>query len=163
MMLNRPRPSDLGDLCRMEQDPRTMEMLLGVRTPEQTAAMLGRIQSHWDQHGFGWWIARDRRSGNFLGRGGLRRVTLGTREEVEVGYGFVASVWGQGFATELALESLKFGWEVLKLTSMVSFTLPTNIASRRVMEKCGLRFEGEGEWAGLPHVFYRTDRRPLAD
>jgi len=36
----------------------------------------------------------------------------------------------------------------------MSWTLPTNLASRRVMEKCGLRHQRDGIFAGLPHVFY---------
>lgn len=159
MSLNRPTGSDLADLCRMEQDPRTMEMLLGIRTPDQTAATLGRMVAHWDEHGFGWWIARDPATGAFLGRGGLRRVMVGEQPEVEVGYGFHAEHWGRGLATELGRFSVRFGFEHLGLSSVVSFTLPVNLGSRRVMEKCGLTFEQDGLWAGMPHVFYRI-RRP---
>jgi RimJ/RimL family protein N-acetyltransferase len=41
---------------------------------------------------------------------------------------------------------------------LVSFTLPDNRASRRVMEKIGFRHDTEVEHAGLPHVLYRLDR-----
>jgi RimJ/RimL family protein N-acetyltransferase len=37
----------------------------------------------------------------------------------------------------------------------VSFTLPHNAASRRVMEKAGLTYERDITHAGLPHVLYR--------
>ena len=69
---------------------------------------------------------------------GLRHVTIGGREEVEVGYGLRAEFWGQGLATELASASVRVAFEILGLPELVSFTLPTNRASRRVMEKVGM-------------------------
>lgn len=155
LLLVRPTLGDLGDLLRMEQDAPTMAMLLGTRTPEQTRAALDRMMGAWDADGFGWWIARDPGTSEFLGRGGLRRVKVGDSVEVEVGYGFRAEVWGRGLATELAREAVRVGFEVLGLESIISFTLPHNRASRRVMEKAGFRYERDGEWAGHPHVFYR--------
>lgn len=160
LRLSRPVLGDLDDLCRMEQDPRTMALLLGVRTPDQTRAGLDRMIAHWEAHGFGWWIARDPVGGGFLGRGGLRRVDIGGQAEVELGYGFHADHWGLGLATELARESVRLALQDLGLESVVSFTLPGNLASRRVMEKAGLSWEGEIEWASHPHVLYRIRALP---
>ena len=36
-----------------------------------------------------------------------------------------------------------------------SWTLPINLASQRVMEKLGFRYERDFEFAGLLHRFYR--------
>jgi len=85
----------------------------------------------------------------------LRRVTVGGRREVEVGYGLRPEFWGRGLATELAVESVRVGFEELQLPSLVSFTLSTNVASRRVMEKAGFVFESDIVYANLPHVLYR--------
>ena len=156
MTLVRPTPGDLEALCTMDQDPRTMEMLLGVRGRDQTAAMLDRVMAHWDTHGFGWWMVRDRETGAFLGRGGLRRVEFAGQSEVEVSYGFHAHHWGKGLATELARASIRLGFEELGASSILSFTLPQNAASRRVMEKCGLVYQGREMWSGIEHVFYRV-------
>ena len=49
---------------------------------------------------------------------------------------------------------LEAGFE-LGLAEIVAFTLPHNVASRRVMEKSGLTYEKSIEWAGHPHVLYR--------
>jgi RimJ/RimL family protein N-acetyltransferase len=45
--------------------------------------------------------------------------------------------------------------ELLGLDDIVAFTLPTNDASRRVMEKLGFSYERDIEHAGMPHVLYR--------
>lgn len=159
LQLDRPMASDLAELCRMEQDVTTMSTLGGTCEPHETEARLGRLMAHWEQHGFGWWIVRDRQRRAFMGRGGLRWVEVNGRLEVEVGYGFLAPFWNQGFATELARESVAIAFDTLELASVVSFTLPTNAASRRVMEKAGLGYERDFVWAGRPHVLYRRTKK----
>jgi RimJ/RimL family protein N-acetyltransferase len=149
------REPDLPDLCRMHRDKRVMATLAGVRSDEETAEFLRAQLAHWERYGFGWWTLREASSGTFVGRGGLRRVTVEGREEVEVGYALMLEYWERGLATELAGESARVAFEILDLPDIVSFTLPTNRASRRVMEKIGLRYERDVVHADLPHVLYR--------
>src|SRR2546425_7848806 len=81
--LVRIRDSDLADLCRMYVDERVTATLGGLRSEEQTRELLGRHLAHWEEHGFGRWVARDRATAQFAGRGGLQRMAVGGREEVE--------------------------------------------------------------------------------
>src|SRR5579859_3496349 len=90
LLLSRPRPHDAEDYVRMYADPVVMATLGGVRTPAQTRELFDRLLGHWDEHGFGLWIAREPASGRFVGRGGLRRQTLESGGEVEVAYGLMA-------------------------------------------------------------------------
>jgi [ribosomal protein S5]-alanine N-acetyltransferase len=155
LLLHRPREGDFEDYARMYADPVVMATLNGVRTRDATRELFDCLLAHWDEHGFGLWIMRDPDSRRFMGRGGLRVQTLEGRPEVEVGYGMMSEFWGRGLATELARESVRVGFEVLGLTELVSFTLPTNRASQRVMQKAGFVHERDGTWADLPHVFCR--------
>ena len=155
LLLQRPTLDDLADLVRMNSDPRVMATLGGVRTPELTRGYFDRQVVHWEEHGFGWWMMRHPESGEFIGRGGIRWVSIDGRDRVEVGYGLMSEFWGRGLATELARESLRIGYTVLHLPEIVSFTLPTNLASRRVMEKIGLHYDKDTVYADLPHVLYR--------
>jgi RimJ/RimL family protein N-acetyltransferase/GrpB-like predicted nucleotidyltransferase (UPF0157 family) len=158
MLLSRPTDEDRSDLVAMHTDPRVMATLGGLRTRDELEAMHQRLFACWNKDGFGVWIARDRHNGRFLGRGGLRRIQLAGRDEVEVAYALAADAWGQGLATELAEASVRAGFEVLRAPELVCFTLTTNAASQRVMQKAGFRYERDGEHAGLPHVFYRLRR-----
>jgi len=155
LLLSRPSTSDLHDLIRFNQDARVMATLGGVRSRAETEEYLQRQLDHWERYGFGWWIARDAQTECFAGRGGLRRLAIGGRDEVEVGYSFLPEFWGHGLATELARESARVGFAKLHLPELVSFTLATNDASRRVMEKVGFRYERDLLYADLPHVLYR--------
>ena len=158
LVLSRSRLEDLGELVRFAQNEQTMARLGGVRTAEQTREGLQKHLDHWAAHGFGWWTMRDRVSGAFIGRGGIRHVTVEGQDEVELGYGLLPDYWGQGLAAEMSREALRLGFDVLGLKSIVSFTLPTNLRSRRVMEKVGLQFERDIVWADLPHVLFRINR-----
>ena len=158
LRLRPPVDVDLDALVRMNSDPVVMKTLGGVRSEATTGAMFQLWLEHWRQYGFGYWVAQERESGRFAGRGGLRRVEVDGCDEVEIGYAFEKELWGRGLATELARESVLVGFEELGLDELVCFTLPHNRASRRVMEKTGFEYERDFEHAGLPHVLYRLAR-----
>jgi len=74
---------------------------------------------------------------------------------------------GQGFATEAARASLEFGFETIGLAEIVSFTVPDNERSRRVMERLGMTRDPAEDFdhprlaPGHPlrrHVLYRLAR-----
>jgi RimJ/RimL family protein N-acetyltransferase len=136
-----------------------MATLGGVRSDAWTHELVAAIERHWRDHGFGLWTLRDRQTGAFVGRGGLRRVEVGGRREVEVAYVLARERWGSGLATELAIESARVAFDELGLEEIVAFTLPGNRASRAVMERTRLRFERNIVRADLPHVMYRLRAR----
>jgi [ribosomal protein S5]-alanine N-acetyltransferase len=157
LIAERLRAGDLHELCRMHRDPRVMATLGGIRSDDETRRFLRDNLDHWDHHGYGLWIFRDPGDGQFVGRGGLRKVHVGGNDEVELAYALLAAHWGQGLAMEMAEAILTVGFERLGLSAVVAFTLPTNRASRRVMEKVGCTFERDIIHAGLPHVLYRVN------
>ena len=63
-----------------------MATLGGVRWAAETRSVLEMLMTHWDEHGFGYWMAHAIDSEVFVGRGGLRAVEIAGRTEVEVGY-----------------------------------------------------------------------------
>jgi RimJ/RimL family protein N-acetyltransferase len=73
---------------------------------------------------------------------------------VEVGWSIHPERQGEGFATEAAGASVEWGFEVCGLEEIVSFTLPSNVASRRVMGGIGMEHVRDVDRAGLPHVLY---------
>jgi ribosomal-protein-alanine N-acetyltransferase len=116
----------------------------------------------WDRLGWSLWTIRDLETGAFIGRGGLRPVTIEGVEEVELGYALRPEWWGRGLATEMSRVALEVGFERLGLESVVAFTMPTNVRSRHVMEKMGMTFERDIVWADMPHVLYRVRRTAYA-
>ncbi len=90
----------------------------------------------------------------FAGHAGLRCGTVGGAPSVEVLYAVSPDRWGRGYASEMALAAVDRA-RALGLPGVVGYTLTTNHASQRVLEKAGLRFERTLEHAGLPHWFGR--------
>jgi ribosomal-protein-alanine N-acetyltransferase len=83
--------------------------------------------------------------------------------EIELLYGIDRAEWGKGLTTEAARASLRFGFEEMKFERIMAVTNPLNIGSRRVMEKCGLKYEKDAVYFETPVVYYainREDYRP---
>ena len=70
------------------------------------------------------------------------RISTDKEYEASIGYVLAREHWGQGFATEAASALLQFGFQQLGLQRIVATCHPSNTASRRVMEKNGMRREG---------------------
>ncbi len=148
-------PRHRDGLIALLGDARVGATLGGVADPPAVDGQIASMTAHWEREGFGWYAFRDRDSGALVARGGPRRCRVAGNEEVEIGWAVVPERWNQGFATELGAASLEVAFGPLALSDVVSFTLPDNVASRRVMEKLGFRFECDTVHAGLPHVLYR--------
>jgi RimJ/RimL family protein N-acetyltransferase/ubiquinone/menaquinone biosynthesis C-methylase UbiE len=154
----RPRASDLDELAALWGDPRVGATLGGARTREQAAATLARFEAHWDARGFGPWLVHARDSGEFAGYCGLLDTQVGGAPAVELLYALRPELQGKGLASELAAAVARCADGELGLRELVGYTLPTNAASRRVLERAGFRYERDVVHAGLPHVFYRRSR-----
>ncbi len=148
-------PQHRAGLIELLGDPRVGATLGGVAGPDDVDAQIAAMAAHWDAHGFGWYAFRDRASGALVARGGPHRARIAGRDEVEIGWTVAADRWGQGLATELGGASVAHAFGPLGLAEVVSFTLPENVASRRVMEKLGFAFEREADYKGWRHVLYR--------
>jgi RimJ/RimL family protein N-acetyltransferase len=77
-------------------------------------------------------------------------------------YALAKRYWGKGLATEGARASLRYGFEHLKLKRIMAAALVDNNASRRVLEKIGLRYEKTFQFHDLAVAGYslsRTDYR----
>jgi RimJ/RimL family protein N-acetyltransferase len=149
-----PDEDDLDFLAGLLGDPRVGETLGGVRTRDEVAAWIGDERAHWDEHGFGYWVWRDRETGAGVARGGLHVRPVEGRDETELGWAVAPARWGEGLATELARASVDAAAR-LGIGRVVAFTMPVNVASRRVMEKLGMTYEKEfvhGPWG--PHVLF---------
>lgn len=99
------------------------------------------------------WFTRDQST--FIGYCGMRRIALRGQVLTELLYAIVPDFWRNGFGTEAAAASLVEAQGYFPQQSFAAWTLPHNIASRRLMERVGFQKVGDFEYAGLPHVFYR--------
>jgi [ribosomal protein S5]-alanine N-acetyltransferase len=159
--LRPPESRDEASYRRLLFDPAVVPWLrpepLRPFTDADAHALLVRDLRHWEEHGWGAWVVEE--DGAFAGRAGLNTADgVDGGQVVEIAWALVGGAQGRGIATEAALASVRHARE-LGLEEVVSFTLPDNAASRRVMEKAGLVFDGEITRRGLRHVLYRLRLR----
>jgi len=100
----------------------------------------------------GRWAVHVRSSLEFLGWCGLKyRSEL---NEIDLGYRFKKEGWGKGYATEAAWASIQYGFEKIGLQRIVARAEIDNIASWKVLEKCGMTYIGDEEVDGYPVKTY---------
>jgi RimJ/RimL family protein N-acetyltransferase len=146
--------ADLNDLSAIRSDPEVMRFI-GTGQPQsvdQVKESLEHVLAGWKQHGFGRWAVVHKPDKKLIGWSGL--AFLDKTDEIEIGYGIAKEYWNRGFTTEAAVASIKYGFEELKLNRIVAVAMPENIASRRVMEKIGMKFEKTGHWYESELVYY---------
>ncbi len=151
----RLRPFTLADSEEIHEtysDPAVWAHIDGVeasRSLTETRRRVDRFIACQRQHGYSFWVVREKRTGALVGDCGLiPRDWRGP--EIELGYRFVRSRWGQGFATEAAAAWLRVGFEQLELERIVAVARADHLASRRVMEKIGMTIEA---FEGLDVVY----------
>lgn len=153
----------------MNANPRVMEFFPGPLTTEASDALFDRIQAHFDRHGFGPFAVEFIETGAFVGFIGLFVPEFDAHftPAVEIGWRLAFDCWGKGLATEGAHAALDYGFNTLGLERIVSFTVPANLRSRRVMEKLGMTHDPRDDFdhpklaeghALRRHVLYRISR-----
>jgi RimJ/RimL family protein N-acetyltransferase len=141
LLLRQWKPTDREPFAKLNADPQVMEFFPNTLTREASEAFADRIQALIKQQGWDLWAVEIKNTQQFIGYVGLHVPTyeLPFNPCVEVGWRLAYEHWGQGYAPEAALVALKFGFESLNLTEIVSFTALGNVRSQRVMEKIGMQ------------------------
>jgi RimJ/RimL family protein N-acetyltransferase len=169
LLLRRWREEDREPFAAMNADPRVMRYFPACQTREESNALVDRAEAHFDRHGFGPFAVELCGNGEFVGFIGLVVPAFQAHFTpcVEIGWRLAAAYWNQGLATEGALACVRYGFDAIGLEEIVSFTVPDNIASRRVMEKIGMRRDEADDFdhPKIPdghhfrrHVLYRLTR-----
>jgi RimJ/RimL family protein N-acetyltransferase len=158
------RPIAAGDVARLRilhGDERVMATLSpdGAKLRRtETAAVLSKFMLAADDAGRGVWVFHTRLDGIFVGYCGARKYMQSGLNDTELLYAVPWIEWKKGYATEMATAVIAHLFKASGLSELISFTLPDNAASRRVMEKCGFAFERTFRHAAREHVLYRLTR-----
>ncbi len=140
---------------RVFGDPEAMRFIPRGASPslDRTRASVERFMRHEREHGFGLWAVELKETGELIGDCGLFLVQ-GVGPEVEVAYHFGKPWWNKGYATEAASACLAFGFTECRLTEIIAICFPEHLASRRVMEKAGMKYVGPARYYDLDLVKY---------
>ena len=154
--------ADTEALHRIYGDAETARYLGRTGQPtadlEATARVAGFVRRHAELHGFSMWAVDEREGEPVVGIAGLIWVD-GHGPDVEAAYVFRRDRWGRGYATEALRAVLAIGHERLGLDRIVALAYPANEASRRVMDKAGMRADGTVEAYGHELTQHVSERQ----
>jgi RimJ/RimL family protein N-acetyltransferase len=144
LVLRRFAEDDIDNLVELDGDPEVMKFINGGRpTPRQEIEndVLPAFLGYYERFaGYGFWAAEENATGRFVGWFHFRPAKDAPPGEVELGYRLRKSAWGKGYATEGSRALIDKGFTELGVERVVAFTMTVNVASRRVMEKVGLKY-----------------------
>lgn len=128
-------------------------------TREEVWSKILRYIGHWALMGYGYWVAEDKATGEFLGECGFadfkRELQPSIEGMPEIGWALVPSAHGKGLATE-AVQAL-CGWadQHFGSTPTVCIIDPENIASAWVAKKCGYQEVMRAMYKEHPTMLYK--------
>jgi RimJ/RimL family protein N-acetyltransferase len=154
----------LDGLHAMNSDPLVMRYLTGKpETREETQALIRRVKARWAEWGFSWFSLFDKASGELIGAGGVQYLGTDSANPHEIGWRLRHDRWGQGLASEAARRLAAFAFEDLDAPLLCAVCHPDNAASARVMERLGMRYQGEEEWYNMRTSRYEITRDEWLD
>jgi len=163
------QPSDLEPFAQMNADPEVMKYFPAPLSQPESDALVVEIMSHHQIHRFGVWAVEEKITETFIGFIGLNVPSFHAHftPTVEVGWRLARPFWGKGYATEGAREAIRYGFEVIKLPEIVSFTAQVNVSSIAVMKRLGMTHQETEDFdhPRVPlghslqrHVLYRLNK-----
>ena len=158
LLLRDFKSSDLTRWAELNADPVVNRFLTGPLSRDDSDSLAQRLSDKLKRNGFGFWAvqasAQETPSSNpFIGMIGLSpasdlapvRARIGG-PVLEIGWRLHSDSWGKGYATEGASRAIRYAFKELGVDELVSFTVPENITSQRVMAKLGFERDPGGNF-----------------
>lgn len=144
------RDSDFEPLAALNADPVVMEYFPAPLSRDESDALALRLKAKIEADGYGWFAVEEKGGAPFIGFVGLNQPSFGAELPcgpcTEIGWRLARSAWGKGYASEAARASLAFGFDVLNLAEIVSFTALQNTRSQAVMQRIGMTRDTDGDF-----------------
>jgi len=141
------REEDLQPFAQMNADPEVMRHFPSTLQAQESDALVSRYRAQHAARGFTVWalqvVESSRGAADFIGFTGLsipgfEAPFAHADPLVEVGWRLDSRWWGMGLASEAARAAVAFGFDEVGLPEIVSFTVPANEPSWRVMQRIGM-------------------------
>jgi RimJ/RimL family protein N-acetyltransferase len=143
LVLRRFTRDDLELIVELDSDPQVKRYIDNGAPVDRNdlATTLEWWLGYYDRFaGYGFWAAIEKSTGRFLGWFHLRPGDGAGPQEPELGYRLRRQAWGRGYATEGSKALVDKAFAEIGVERVYATTMAVNMASRRVMEKAGLRY-----------------------
>lgn len=150
---------DLHGMFKMDSDPKVHNFLGNkpISSLQEAKKNIEAIKLQYLENGIGRWAVVEKESGAFIGWSGFKLITDVVNEKTDyydLGYRFIRTFWGKGYASEAAVASLNHGFDKLGFEEIVGIADVDHLASNAILRKVGLIKRNEFEYEGTLHNFY---------
>jgi RimJ/RimL family protein N-acetyltransferase/GNAT superfamily N-acetyltransferase len=156
LLLRAFEPRDVALGVASAADPEVQRFLGGPKDAYEAYNNMATHAGHWALRGYGPWMVERRADGEPLGRLGLWYPE--TWPDVEIGWRFYRSAWGQGYATEAARAALGWIWTNQSFDHLISLIVSDNTPSQRLAQRLGHINTGPIETPFGPADCWRIER-----
>lgn len=147
---------DLHQLAPILAKPQVMEFSpTGILSVSQVQAKIDSFITSYKEFGFGKWAVIFKESNKLIGYCGIAVEQIDKVDEREIGYRLDPEFWGRGLATEAASTTIQYGFEQLKFPYILGIVERENVASVRVLEKLGMKYNRETIFHGVKMDIYQ--------
>ena len=154
-------PDDAFFFYTLNEDPEVLKYTGDAPFSSlQDARLFLEGYDQYQKYGLGRWAVIDKTSEEYLGWCGLKYSP--ELNETDLGFRFFRKYWGQGYATEAAQACIQHGFEQLQLEMIVGRAMSANIASVKVLEKAGMKFQRTMNFDGHDGVYYQITKKTYA-
>ena len=154
---------DVDPFFEMDSDPE-VHKYLGTRPAEnrdQIIETIHYVRQQYIDNGIGRWAIVEKSTNKFIGWTGLKLVKDLINDQTDyydLGYRLIRKYWGQGYATETAQASLRYGFDKLNLNEIIATVNCENAASKKVVEKLGFTLCETFYLRELKHDWYKINK-----
>ena len=161
LILREFHQEDLHQLAPILTNPKVMKFSpTGILSVSQVQAKIDSFINSYKEFGFGKWAVIFKDSNQLIGYCGIAVEQIDKVDEREIGYRLDPEFWGRGLATEAALTTLQYGFEQLKFPYILGIVERKNVASVRVLEKLGMKYNRETVFHGVKMDIYQVSDAP---
>lgn len=141
LLLRHWKKTDLPIFAKMNSDPKVMEFFQSLLTRKESDDLTKKIQKELNEKNYGLWAVELPGITPFIGFIGLHYPNFKAKFTpcIEIGWRLDSNYWNKGYATEGAKKALEYGFSVLNLNEIVSFTSHLNHKSIKVMQKLNMK------------------------
>ena len=162
LILREMNNNDFEALCKILLDEETMYAYQGAFTIEEAHNWLNSQLERYKNYGYGLWAVVLKENNEMIGQCGLSIQTWKNSKVLEVGYLFQRNYWHHGYATEAAIASKEYAFNVLNANEVSSIIRTTNTQSINVALRNGMK--KVDDWVkhyrgvDMPHYRYVVHR-----
>lgn len=163
LIIRRYTTADEENFFLLNGDPEVMKYIRAPKNRQDCSIFLKRNLVYYEQHPLmGRWAMIEKASNEFCGSFAVipvETVDVTRQTEIQLGYALLKDYWGKGYATESTLAGRQYAFDIMKLPLIVAITDTDNIASQKVLLRCG--FEQQSNlYEGSRPLCYFTSNNP---